>query len=392
LLKTVQQAVTKGDTIMQRFIRPTLWALAAALSLAPLAQAQGSEEKQPPRFQGEANVNEVLLDVLVTDAKGNVIVGLDKGDFVVKENGKPVDLTGVTFYSNRRFLEGSEVLKKKGIDIDRVPENRYFILFFDDQKNANADSPGLLSQEIEAGRRAREWVAKDLLANDYVAVVSYDYKLKIHQDFTRDRAALEQAVRDAVQAKDTETNWPSRIEKVTKEGGPSLLVSLPRGTDLRDKTGTIYDAIRQLADASRGITGRKNLILFTTGFGRITNFGQYLPDPRYYPPMMQALNAANVAAYSIDLVLPGTQHPLSNAMNQLADDTGGQYLFNFTNFLTPLKRVEQENNGYYLLSYQATHPGEKAGFQKVEIKATNPEFKVRVRQGYKYGAPDSASR
>jgi VWFA-related protein len=271
-----------------------------------------------------------------------------------------------------------------------VPENRYFILFFEDQKNANADAPGLLGQEIEAGRRAKEWITKDLLPNDYVAVVSYDYKLKIHQDFTRDREALVEAVTDAVQSKDRETNWPSRVEKIAKAGGPSLLVSLPQGNELRDKTAIIYDAVRQLADATRGIVGRKNLILFSTGFGRITNFGQYLPDPRYYPPMMQALNASNVAVYSIDLVPPGTQHPLSNAMNQLADDTGGQYLFNFTNFLTPLNKVESENNGYYLLSYQATHPGEKAGFQKVEVKSANPEFKVRVRQGYKYGEPDNA--
>jgi VWFA-related protein len=376
---------------MKRLIRPTLWALAAAVSLgclAPLAaQAQGSEEKPPPpRFQGEANVNEVLLDVLVTDAKGNVIVGLDKNDFAVRENGKPIELTGVTFYSNRRFLEGTEVLKKKGIDIDRVPENRYFILFFDDQKNANADAPGLLSQELEAGRRAKEWIGKDLLANDYVAVVSYDYKLKVQQDFTRDRAALQEAVTQAVQAKDRETNWPSRIKK---EEGPSLLAALPQGLALRDKTPTIYDGIRVLADATHGITGRKNLILFTTGFGRINNFGQYTPDPRYYPPMMQALNASNVAAYSIDLVPPGTRHPLSNAMNQLSEETGGQYLFNFTNFLTPLNRIEQENNGYYLLSYQATHPGEKAGFQKVEVKSTNPEFKVRVRQGYQYGEKEN---
>jgi VWFA-related protein len=375
---------------MKRFIRPTLWALAAAFCLAPLAQAQGTEEKQPaPRFQGEANVNEVLMDVLVTDAKGNVIVGLDKSDFVIKENGKPVDLTGVTFYSNRRFLQSADVLKKKGIDIDKVPENRYFILFFDDQKSANTEAPGLLGQQIEAGRRAKEWVQKDLLANDYVAVVSYDYKLKIQQDFTRNREALTQAVSDAIQGKDRETNWPSRVKQAQADGSPSLLLSLPQGNALRDKTGTVYDGVRELANASRGIVGRKNLILFTTGFGRINSFNQYIPDPRYYPPMMQALNASNVAVYTIDLVPSGTQHTLSSAMNQLSEETGGQYLFNFTNFLTPLNKVEQENNGYYLLSYQATHPGEATGFQKVEVKTANPEFRVRVRQGYKYGAPDN---
>ena len=59
------------------------------------------------------NVNEVLLDVLVTDAKGNVIVGLDKGDFVVKDNGRPVELTGVTFYSNRHPVDSSPALAKQ---------------------------------------------------------------------------------------------------------------------------------------------------------------------------------------------------------------------------------------------------------------------------------------
>ncbi|HTQ79411.1 MAG TPA: VWA domain-containing protein [Thermoanaerobaculia bacterium] len=382
---------------MRRTLSLTLLVLAAvgsgllasqvdAQSASPANPTWTEEKSAPPRFQGEANVNEVLLDVLVTDAKGNVIVGLDKSDFVVKENGRPVDLTGVTFYSNRRFLQSEEALAKKGIDIDKVPENRYFILLFEDQKNANAEAPGLLSQQIEAGRRAKEWIEKDLLPNDYVAVASYDFKLKLQQDFTRDRAALTQAVSEAVQSKDLERNWPSRIHK---EEGPSLLAALPQGNSLRDRTATIYDGLRQLALAARGIVGRKNLILFTTGFGQVTSFGQYLPDPRYYPPMMEALNGSNMAVYAVDLVPTGTQHIMASAMNQLAADTGGQYLFNFTNFINPLRKLERENNGYYLLSYQASHPGEKAGFQKVEVKASNPEFRVRTRQGYKFGEPEA---
>src|SRR5262249_45366213 len=82
LLNPIRQSFSPGHEQrrypMNRFLRPTLWALAAALSSAPLAHAQGTEATPPTppstRFQGEANVNEVLLDVLVTDAKGNVIV------------------------------------------------------------------------------------------------------------------------------------------------------------------------------------------------------------------------------------------------------------------------------------------------------------------------------
>ncbi len=385
---------------MQRRIRPAFVAVATFLSLGSSLALSARQQSPPPaqpadqpsaRFQGQANVNEVLLDVLVTDKKGNVIVGLNKNDFVVKENGKPVDLTGVTFYSNRHYLEESKDLTAKtGLDIDRVPESRYFILFFDDQKQSSVNSPVLLSQQVQAGIQAKKWVSQNLLPNDYVAIASYDFKLKIQQDFTHDTRALEAAIDAAIQGRDTEGNWPSRI--AAQADGPSLLANLPRGNDLRDRTPRIYDGIRLLADAAGHTTGRKNLVLFTHGFGTINNFGQYIPDVRFYPPMMHALNHNNVAVYALDLVPAGITHPLANAMNQLALETGGEYYFDFTNFLTPLRQVSKENNGYYLLSYGATHAADKGGFQKVTVETTNPEFKVKAREGYEYGKTDAEGR
>lgn len=351
----------------------------AAPAVAQDAQAPVSEE----RFEGKVDVREVLLDVLVTDRKGNVIVGLNKDDFVVTEDGKPVDLTGLTFYSNSRLVESSEEIAGKGLEIDRVPEYRYFILLFEDQKGKAIDAPQLLTQQIQAGRQARDWIKKGMLASDWVAVVSYDNKLILQQDFTHDKRALLDALDKAVRSKDPGANWPSRVKSPVD--GPSLAAGLPKGNDLRDKTPTIYEGLQVLADAAGQVTGRKNLLLFTAGFGRVDDRGLYTPEPRYYPPTMQALNDNNVAVYPIDLWPAGTVHELANGMNKLALDTGGKYYFNFTSFGTPLRQVSDENNGYYLLSYSASHPADKSGFQKVEVKATNPEFRVRAREGYQYG-------
>jgi VWFA-related protein len=354
----------------------TMLALTLAFALAPTLRAQ----EQPPQgqFGEKIDVNEVLLDVLVTDAKGNVIVGLKPEDFTVKENGKPVELTGLTFYSDRRLVGGA----KEGVKVDEVPEDRFFILFFDDQKDEAVDAPVLLSRQVEAGQRARDWVLKNRQRADWVAVVSYDKKLKVQQDFTRDGRALADAVGAAVKGKDAEGNWPSRI----KEGeGPSLYAHLPQGNALRDETETIYDALQVLARAAGHVRGRKNLVLFTTGFGDVNSFGQYIPDQRYYPDMVQALNDNNVAVYSLDLVPSATIHPLSDAMTKLSNDTGGLYYTNFTTFLTPLKQIGEENSGYYLLSYRSEQPAGKRGFQEVDVDTTNPEFKVRARKGYAYG-------
>jgi len=355
------------------------------------AVAQDNQQQQP-RFGEKIEVREVLLDALVTDSQGNVIVGLGKNDFTVRENGRPVELTGVTFYSNRRLLAGSEALAKKGVNVEQVPEDRYFILFFHDQKFHAADAPVLLSQQLEAGRRAKEWVDSEVLPNDWVAVVGYDVKLKIYQDLTHDHAALTAAIDDAVKGKDVENNWPSRVPAAG--AGPSLLGGLPRGNELRNRTPTIYEGLQLLARSAGNIPARKNLVLFTNGFGRVSAppHRTYDPDPRYYTPTMEALNSNNVAVYPVDLWPAGQiNHTLADAMNQLATDTGGRYLYNFNNFLTALEQMSKENNGYYLLSYRSEHPAGTTGFQPVEVKTTNPDFKVKARTGYQWGSGGSSA-
>jgi len=375
---------------MIRIMRMTAVALIALCGLGRAATAQGNSQGkaaqgQDPQgqFQGKVNVNEVLLDVLVTDAKGNVIVGLDKNDFVVKENGNPVDLTGATFYSNRRLLESNPTLAKKGVSVDQGTEDRYFIFFFQDQKEVAQEAPRLLSQQLEAAKRARGWVDGEMLPNDWVAVVSYDTRLKVQQDFTHDRKALVAAIGDAVKAKDPEGNYSSRIDT---SKGPSLLAGLPKGEELLNKTPKIYDALQVIARSAGNIRGRKNLLLFTYGLpANETTFGQFVPDKRYFLPTVNALNANNVAVYSLDLTPQAVQHTLSDSLNKISDDTGGRYFYNITNFSTPLDQISKENNGYYLLSYQNEQPADRSGFQNVTVTTTNREFRVKARKGYEYG-------
>jgi VWFA-related protein len=373
---------------MFRTLRMTAIGLIALCGLGGAAFAQNTaqnttQDNPSGRFQGKVNVNEVLLDVLVTDAKGNVIVGLDKGDFVVKEGGRPVDLTGVTFYSNRSLVDSSAPAKAN-VSAAQGTEDRYFILFFEDQKVNAQDAPQLLSQQLEAAKRARGWVDGEMLVNDWVAVVSYDTRLKVQQDFTHDRKALIAAIGDAMKGKDREGNYPSRIDA---SRGPSLLAGLPKGDELGKKTPKIYDALQALARSAGNIRGRKNLLLFTYGLPSYdtTTFGQFVPDKRYFLPTVQALNANNVAVYSLDLTPAAVEHRLSDSLNKISDDTGGRYFFNVTNFSTSLDQISKENNGYYLLSYQSDQPAGKSGFQNVTVTTTNPEFRVKARKGYEYG-------
>lgn len=367
--------------------KPTLSLLALLLLVAGLAPARAQEQPQG-EFEEELAVTEVLLDVLVTDADGNVVIGLGPEDFVVRDQGEEVELTSASFYSNRRFVESSRLAERANIDPDLVPSDRVFIIFLQDDRPAN---PALFTRfTMDAARYLSRWVREELLPNDWIAVASYDAELKIWQDFTHDKAAVETALAEMLKGgKDPGTEWPSRIPE--QGDAPSLLANLPHGKDLKKASRKIYDGLRLVGEATADIQGRKNLVFLSVGFGETTGFGGYYPDPRYYPRMIQTLNDENVAVYSIDLVSTTAQgtvldRGVNNSLSLLSEDTGGRYYFHFDNFGTPLHEVNEENNGYYLLSFEARYPVGDQGYREVEVETVNPEFKVRARKGYRYGA------
>jgi len=347
-------------------------------------QPSPSESAQPTQFEEQIEVSEVLLDVLVTDGRGNVVLGLGKDDFTVQEDGEPVDLNSVTFYSNREFLESAERAREIGVAADQVPIDRYFVLFFHDQRSL---LPRLTAQILDAGRRAKQWTRSMLGPNDYVAVVSYDYQLKIFQDFTTDREAISHAIDQAVRGGEDPGTWPSR--RPTGEG-PSLFDGMPSPNEIRKGSERFYGAMELLAQATGPIQARKNVILFSLGFGEVRDFGFYAPDSRYYRPMIEELNDDNVAVYSIDLISidpgePVLENVYGNSLSSISADTGGRYYFNFVNFTTPLEQVARDNNGYYLLSYTSRHPRGESGYQEVTVETKNRQFRTRAREGYRYG-------
>ncbi len=381
---------------MQRsfFPRRTMEILAIGLLVALHAGSGLADDelaKSGPRgeFADLIEVSEVLLDVLVTDGDGNVVLGLGPDDFIIEEEGVQRQASSVSFYSNRFQIRDGEEGRVQKPAPNEVLADRFLILFFHDPKAFGASNRAqLVRQHLEATRRAREWVAKDMLPGDWVAVVSYDYKLKVHLDFTQSRSAIEQAIQQAARSRDPQNQWESRREEV-EEGRPTLLASLPSGDALRDQTTRIYDALRLLAESTRGIVGRKSMLLFTLGFGEVRRGGAFgaEPDSRYYPQLRQALNDNNVAIYPINLLHESAGFNLQgHFLNQLASDTGGSYYESFVNFITPIRKIADENNGYYLLSYQAEHPSGESGYREVAVRTKNPELEVRTRTGYRFGS------
>ncbi len=346
--------------------------LAALLALALPTFAQ---QQQP--FQEEIEVNAVLLDVIVTDAQGNQILGLGPDDFIVKENGAAQTVDSVDYFTNRRLLTARE--ENAPVKVERVREERYFIFFFD--KPAD---PGAFSSELTLAREAvREFVRNDMKETDLVAVVGHDVRLKVYTDFTGDERQIERALDEA-------TKFGRGITKAPAGNQPSILRTIDT-KKMVNRTGTVYQALDLLSDAVRPIRARKNLVLFSPGIADrdedvAAGGAMLLTRSRYLDPMLESLNAANVSIYAVQLQREATvgANAIHQRLSEMSEATGGRYFQFTTNYRSAVDEVEEANAGYYLISYRSRQRNGR-GFQRVEVTTKNPQFRVTARSGYQYG-------
>ncbi|PYQ31062.1 MAG: hypothetical protein DMF56_03930 [Acidobacteria bacterium] len=343
-----------------------------AIACAALVFALSAFAQEKP-FEEKIDVNVVLLDVIVTDARGNQILGLSKDDFIVKEDGVTQPVDSVDYFTNRRLLDTRE--ENAPFQVEKIRNERYFIFFFDKPNDA-----GVLFDELTVAREAvRNFIRNEMLEGDRVAIAGHDVRLKIYSDFTSDKKKLEKALNDSAR-------FGPGLDRPTTDDG--VLQHISRG-EMVNQTGRVYEALRVLADATKPIRARKNLVLFSPGIledSETVRNGVITNRSRFLDPMLEAFNGANLSVYAVQLQRDVDTTPLFHQrLEEMASATGGQYFRFNTSFTQPLKRIENVNNGYYLLTYRTKHARGEHGYQRVKVSVKNPEFKVVARQGYQYG-------
>ena len=337
------------------------------IALPAAAQQRVLEER--------VDVNAVLLDVLVTDRAGNQILGLTEDDFVVKEGGVRQTLDSVDYLTSRRLLTNRE--ETLPFSVERMKEERYLVFFFDKPEGGQ-----LFDQLARARSAVNRFIDEDMGGSDLVAIVGHDVRLKVYSDFTSSKQQLKRALRDVALFSNGLTNADSPVDT------PSILRHIDGGAMMSD-TGTVYEGLTVLADSLRSLRGRKNLVVFSAGIhepGESVRDGVLLNTSRYYEPMVQALNAANVTVYAANLVrAPNSAPVFHQTLERIAAETNGEYFRHAISFEPVLEQVEKATGGYYLITYRTRKPKGSSGFQKVQVTVPNPEFRVKARPGYLYG-------
>jgi VWFA-related protein len=351
----------------------TLLILMAVPALVAQQPATTEPVQQTP-FGERVEVNAVLIDAVVTDSKGNQILGLTNDDFLVTENGVPQPVDSIDYFTSRRLLNSTE--ENAPFKVEQVHEERYVVFFFD-----KPESGQLFTRLALARRNANEFIDKYMSANDKVAIVGHDVRLKVYSDFTSNKQQLRRALDDV-------SNFgKGLLQPSASSTGPSILRNV-NATAMMNRTGNVYEALTEIGDAMKPIRARKNLVLFSAGIhepGEVVRDGILLNRSRYYEPMIEALNEANVTVYSMNLQPEAPALPVYHqTLESLSQETNGEYYRYAVTYTSALNQVAKDSAGYYLLTYRTQKQGR--GYQKVQVSVKNhPEMRVTARAGYTYG-------
>jgi VWFA-related protein len=372
--------------------------------------------QQPPQPTFRATTHLIVQTVSVKDKKGKPVEGLTARDFIVTEDGRPQDIAFVEYQA----LEGVPVsaplstgaatigapvasVTQEAVAVPVPGDARYrgrrlLVLYFDLYNMPFFD-------QLRMYAAADKYVAAQMAPADMVAVMVFQNGVvRLKQDFTDDRAALRDLVRDLVTA--AEENESGTL--TTWDAGGAF------GQD--DDAFNLFSTDRQLAALQTAVTGLgplpevKTLVYFGSGLrlNGADNQAQLRAtvnaavrsnvtinpiDTRGLvaaPPLGDATRASpgGIGMFSGALAQAATikQQQSQDTYYALAKDTGGRAMFDYNDLSLGITQAAQAVTGYYMLGYYTTNAAADGRFRRVRIAlAGSLQADLAYRPGY-YGA------
>ena len=265
------------------------------------------EAARPDATVFKANVRRVVVDVVVTDSKGQPVRGLTKADFSVAEDGKAQQI--LSFDANG-FNPGMDYVPPKlpaeppntFVNLPQTPEKGpLYVLLLDLVNMDNQDqqvSLGDFSIQMTARQQMVKFI-KDKPEGARFALFVWSDGLHLVQGFTSDKAQLMATI---------DPNNPS----------PHLPKVFTMGQNFgANNTIETLRVLNYIADYLDGLPGRKNLIWFTGGFP-LTLFPGQTNAPAYIEETKTTLDLMakdQIAIYPVDArgVIVGNPHAPTGA-------------------------------------------------------------------------------
>lgn len=353
---------------------------AAALAMTLVSSPAVPQTPQDPEgedrpeigFSDAITVALVPIVVRVVDRRGAPIRGLGPADLIARVGKHELPITALDWYaSGRSGLEIAETATEPGTLTDPEPRTIAEVA----TARPDVELPGdLVVVFVQIGHHMvvtldESWVGGHLKAlphlrklvrgldpEDRVAVVSFDARLKLWQDFTRDREAVADALYRAIGF--GEPGRPRRVR------GPSLMDHFDFRA-ARRATNT-EAALEVLGEALEPLPGSKDVIFAGWGLGRfVAGVGVSYP-PSYYDAL-DALEAARTTVSVLD-VTQASGHALASGLRSMAEATGGTYASTYDFGARKVEELARTLSGYYLLTIDRSALPEVRGKLVIELR------------------------
>lgn len=144
-----------------------------------------------PTLAIHKTAGEVVVDLVVSDARGRIVKNLQPGELQVLDNNRPQKILSFRRVAAAVRLTPAE-LRRAGLPARLRPQPFNLVLLVFDRLG--------MSGRVLARQAAQQLVLRDLGPRDYVAVFGIDQTLVILRNFTRDHAAVLRAIAVATNA------------------------------------------------------------------------------------------------------------------------------------------------------------------------------------------------
>jgi VWFA-related protein len=407
--------------------------LAQETSPDPVVDGIETVQEEPPA-QFEAEVEQVVVDLVVVDKKGNPMAGLGPDDMIVTEDGVPQ--TVVSFEAvNLPDQPAPQAAASPRVSTNTEPSalrGRTFVIVLDDvhltpqrERDAKAAVASFLTNGVREGDYVTLvatsgdawWTARMESGRDKLIDMLGRISARRVFDISLERMTDCEAMRIHVYH---DEQVARRVTQRYRDLGVMTMIEAERddpftGTTLdpfvtarasetyfetRSRSQITMQTLQRVLNGVGGVKGRKSVILVSEGF-------VYDPNLDDFRKVRAASRRANAAVYFLNARgLQGMPSEFSaqfgppqpnqdigytmSAMSSLddgsegiADDSGGFTIKNTNDLDRGIERIARETQIYYLLGYTSTNPSRDGEFRKIEVKLKDGKgLKVRARKGY----------
>jgi VWFA-related protein len=414
------------------------WRLQALIALAALAGstmplAAAGEQNRADDQVVRIGVTLVQVDAVVTDKQGKRVTDLKPQDFEILVDGKSEPITNFSYISTPAGRPIAPPIARPAVkDAPPIPPaplepgqvRRIFVLVIDDLR-MSFESLALVRRGLKS------FVDDQMQPGDLVAVVRTSGGIGVLQQFTSNKSQLYSII-DHVKWSPSGMGRMSAIDTI--EPGPFQAAGVGRGggaisaaaaranegqaklsqfRELLYQRGSL-DAVAYIISGLRDLPGRKTLVLFSDGLNLFRDENRadiYSMDP--IRRIIELANRSSVVVNTVDarglqtlgfnaadnvhmsdqelLREMGARHrdlfATQQGLDYLAGETGGLSERDTSDLGRALRRVVDDQGGYYLIGFIPNEAifktvNGRRPFHSVTVKVKKAGLRVRSRKGF----------